>query len=182
MQDQPFTTQNRKLAEALALAGCKWAAREDGGPTMNVYTADFLRSRRLLPATPVNIPAFEAATRAAFDRRIPGIVTYLFVRDDVFFRAVAAWDEVTRELQRADKEGRPPTIPPVDEETVSRVMAIAANSTKGFSDAPFVNPAWCSTIGGSETTSDDGKRRTISGKGKAWQVTISKEDREKLKL
>ena len=181
MQQQPFCTQNRKLAEALALAGCKWASREEGGPTLNIYTAGFLRDRRLMSSHPVPIQGFEKAAKEAEARKIPGIVTYFFERDETFQRAEKAWQDCCIELARAKLASEPPNVPDIPPEVVAQVICIAAYSAEGFKNAPFVNPAWVTTMSGSRKEDPKSKAAyTIEGTGKAWPLNASKEVREKL--
>lgn len=178
---QPFHTQNRKLAEALAVAGCRWAAREDGGPTMNTYTSGFLRDRRLMSSNPVSLAIFEKAAKDAVERRIPGIVTYFFVRDDTFYRAEEAWQKTCIEMARAELAAEAPNLPDISPEVVAQVLCVYANSMKHLRDAPFVNPPWVSTLGGSTTTDPKNElSKTTTGQGKAWPLNATKEVREKI--
>lgn len=178
---QPFVTQNRKLAEALALAGCSWASEEDGGPTRNIYTAGFLRDRKLLPNEQVTLAKFEQAAKSAESRRVPGIVSYYFVRDKTFRDAEGAWQAVALEIQRAELASEPPKLPDISAEVVAQVLCIAANSAKHLADAPFLNPAWVTTLSGTKTKSDTSESGfSISGTGKAWPLNATKEVREKL--
>lgn len=181
MQNAPFTTSNRQLAFALAIAGCSFAAAEDGGPAINIYTLDFLRARNIGKGKPI-----EEAAREAFERRIPGNVTYLFARDATFERTIKAWDGMHEEFQRAANEGASPILPDIAEETVAQVLFIHANSLKTLAEVPFIRTPLVSTVNAStKEVPIDGKpgtRKTVSGRGKIWSLGASPEIRKHLKL
>ncbi len=179
---QPFVTQNKQLAHALAVAGCRFAESEDGGPVMNTYTPGFLRDRRLIGNNPISIREFERAAEDAAAKRIPGIVTYFFERDDVFYRAEAAWQKMCEEISNAKIERRAPALPDISEEVVAQIMCIAAHGLKAINDAPFLTVPWVSTIAGAESFDEDTRARSFAGSGKAWPLNISAEGRKKLNI
>lgn len=140
---------------------------ELGGPTTNVYTIPFLRSRKIGVGK-----TFDAAAIEADRRRIPGHVTYFFVRDETFQVAIKAWDETVQAFQEAEQFGQTPVLPEVDTETVMRVLCVAANSQANFQRLAFIRRPICSDIS-AETREEEikdkpGKKSLISGKGKVW--------------
>jgi hypothetical protein len=148
-----------------------------------MYTTGFLRDRRLLSHNPVPIHVFESAAKGAVEKRIPGIVSYFFERDATFQRAEAAWQSCCEEIARAANAGEPPAIPEIPAETVMQVLCIAAQSAKALAEAPFLAPAWVTTMNGSKSVeAENGATYSISGTGKAWPLNASQQVREKLNI
>lgn len=175
MQDQePFTTTNRQLAYALASAGCLFATRELSGPTMNIYSIGFLRSKKIGAGLDI-----EEAAKVAVAKRIPGNVIYLFERDETFYQAIKAWDATVKELQTAHAENRQPELPDIDAGTVATILCIHANNRETLDQLPFVNKAWVSTVVSS--TKEENEKTTITGQGKMWKIG-AKETRKHLNV
>lgn len=178
---EPFSTQNRQLAFALATAGCRFQSQEEDGPAINLYTIPFLRSRKIGVGK-----SLEAAAKEAYDRGIPGIVTYLFVRDETFERAIKAWDVTVEELQKADAQNRSPILDDIPAETVMKVLCIYANNLRKLAEVPFIRSPLVG-IFDAETkevpiANKPGPRRVTTGKGKIWSLGASQETKKKLKV
>lgn len=156
----PFTTQDKKLAMALALAGCSFLPCEHGGPATNTYTPQWLRNRRnpitghaFLPVDGVTPEEVEKMAEICVEKRIPGIVDYHFVQDAIFQRAIKAWDDMVKEMNRANieaeahfvefgkKQEMTPAIPDISETIVMQVCYLQRCGQKEFEKAPFIKPA-----------------------------------------
>jgi hypothetical protein len=175
-----FKTNNFQLAFALATAGCTFDT-EDCGPTINLYTLGFLRDRKIGVGKTI-----EEAVLEACERRIPGNVTWCFVRDEIFQKCINAWDETVEELQKADAEKRTPQFEPIDERVIMRTLCLHANNRAGFMSKIWVNAPFISTVTSKtkEVPIKDkpAPRRVTVGAGKVWQLGASKETRNKLKI
>jgi hypothetical protein len=172
---EPFSTTNQQLAFALATAGCTFASRELEGPAQNIYTLGWLRDRKL--GTGLGI---EEAAMVAFKQRKAGTVIYYFERDSIFDRAIAAWDEIVAEYQQAELDKTPPILPEISERVVMQVLCVHANNMKHYSQLPFVNRPWVSTIE-SVRTEEKGEsgywkdvKIKVTGAGKMWKVGAKK--------
>jgi hypothetical protein len=94
-------------------AGVRLAPQEEGGPVINSYSPDFLRSIGLLPRTAVDLPTFERAVREAVKRKKVGLLTFLFLRDARFQEFTAAWREMGEIAKRAEIAGVEPDLPKI---------------------------------------------------------------------
>lgn len=215
MKKEPYQTQERQLAFALMCAGGQFAADVDDGPATNVYSRGFLQQSRFDPiftdpktgrrrtvidskTKKERAMTIEDAAKILIARCIPGIVTYYFVRNAVFYEFIKAWDGITEALQDADQKGERPELPTISATVTAQVMCIAANNMAIFKTVPFMNKArqMVSTVTGSSRHSPilnpkagqegqpaelPGKKYTVDGMGKAW--TIDAEDiKEHLKV
>lgn len=127
--EAPFTTTDAELAVALVTAGCKLAPHEADGPATNVYSPSVCRSlfgrwrqnpltgeqsrSPLLSLSPVKPEEFERAVMRAEQLRIPGVVTYAFVKDAVFQRAIDAHDKMAEAFEIAQKTNSVPILAPL---------------------------------------------------------------------
>lgn len=197
---EPFTTQDRKLALALALAGCSFTPCEEYGPATNTYTPSVLRNKidprtrkPFLAKEGVTTEQFEEAASEAVRQRIPGIVDYHFVRNVVFERAQKAWDNMVDEMARAQQEGRAPNIPVISEEVVMQVIYLQRCGEKEFSKSAFIKPPECAigevqkqeiAIPDSHNPSETGPMPKVkyTGSMKRWTLGCSQDMREALKL
>ncbi len=181
MDTNPFSTQNKQLALALATAGAKFASPEAGGPTQNLYSLGFLRDRKIGKGKVI-----EEAVREAVARRIPGKVTYFFEHDANLENAIKAWDGVVEELQKARHDVRDPQLPNINAVLVAQIMCIAANNIAAFEELAFINTPLCSTVKGEEKELPiEGKpapKSVTEGAGKVWSLGASKFIKDKLKI
>lgn len=168
-----FSTQNRRLAFALATAGCQFAPK----PTVNLYTIEFLRSRGIgVGLTP------EEATKVAAAKKIPGIVTYFFVRSDLLMEAIDAWDKMAKEAKEAKAEGREEGLPAdVTTEHIMQTLYVFSRNSKALSELAWLSPPLVSTVAAAKVGAD-GSYSIVNGQGKVWSTNASKEVREHLKL
>jgi hypothetical protein len=179
MDTQPFATQNKQLALALATAGVKFAHPEVGGPTQNLYSLGFLRSRKIGKGKHI-----EAAVREAVERKIPGKVTYLFEHDENLERVIKGWDGIVDELQKARHEVRDPVLPNHSPLLIAQVMCVAANNVAALDELAFINTPLCSTVTGEEKHVEiEGKpapKSVFSGVGKVWSLGASRFIKDRL--
>jgi hypothetical protein len=179
-----FKTTDQPLAIALATAGCRLASQEEDGPAISLYTPEFLRSRGLIKGK-VAPSEFERVASDAFDKKIPGSVTYLFVRDDVFKRAMDAWDAMVNEYEKADEENREPESLDIDEATAMRVMYTQRVNARLFkTKVPFYREPLFK-IGESTSREVPISGRPVAqtvteGSMKSWSRNLSNESRKAL--
>lgn len=168
---QYFSTQNRRLAFALATAGCQLAPK----PTQNLYTVDFLRSRGIgVGLTP------EEAAKVAMAKKIPGIVTYFFVRSDLLMEAIKAWDDMAKAAKEAKEKGEEDIAPKVATVQVMEVLYVFSRNSKALSELAWLSPPLVSSVAVAKTGTPE--NYTMTGKGKVWTVGASQQIREHLKL
>lgn len=196
----PFSTSDKKLAAALATAGCAFLPISatpgvEGGPASNVYTPGFLRDRKVIEGQ-VPITEFEDGVAQLVARRIPGHVTYHFIRDAIFDRAIAAWDALVDEMVKARNENRAPKLPQISEETVMEVLYLHRMNEREFARVPFIKRPECAI--GLAMTSEEPlpnhdpdtrkeahlpvSRTRVKGSMKRWTLGCSQEMRDNLKL
>lgn len=113
-----FKTTNEQLAWALITAGCSFAPQVEGGPGHTTYTPALLRKKGVLPSKGVSLEEFAEAAEDAYERMIPGPVTYYIIRNDLFTACIKKWDEMVDEFEAADKEKRAPVVPKVNANSV----------------------------------------------------------------
>lgn len=167
-----FSTQNRRLAFALATAGCQFALR----PTTNLYTADFLRSRGI----GVGLPLEEAAKVAAA-KNIQGIVTYFFLRSELLTEAVKVWDDMAKAARDAKADGREDGLPDaVPTEHIMQTLYVFARNAQALNKLAWLSPPLVSTVTTAKPTTDGSY--TMTGKGKVWSVNASQKTRQHLGL
>lgn len=121
-----FATTDRQLAFALVTAGCKFAPQTEdgrGGPCFMIYTPNCLRDRGIIPkGQGVDLPVFDRKAREAFEQGIPGDITYLVVRDEVFEESIKAWDEMVDGYAQADRDRTPPPVPVISATVAMQVQ------------------------------------------------------------
>lgn len=179
---EPFRTQNRQLAFALATAGCSFASPEEGGPAINLYSVDFLRARKIGVGK-----SLEAAAADAVSLGIPGIVTYLFKRDAILEKAIKAWDNMVELHAIAESEKTTPELPDVPVEVIMQVLHTHSMNLKSlvtqvpWCRRPLVTDAQSST----KEVPIDGKpapRNVTQGSGKVWTLGASKAIKDRLNI
>lgn len=193
---EPFSTQNKKLAEALITAGCTLAGREHSGPTINTYTPNLLRDKGVIKGG-VTHQAFEIAVLGAVERKIPGAVSFLFERNAVLDRCIKAFDAIERKIKASRQwekmdaiqrqehpEMAPPAMPDISEETVIQVLCLHRDNMRGMEALMFANPAICSVVQAErEGWKDENATATgmpsgkMTGSAKVWSVNLNNADR-----
>lgn len=174
-----FQTQNRQLAFALASAGCEFAPQSAGGPAINTYTLGFLRSRRIGVGKTIDAAAKEAA-----DRKIPGIVSYIFKRTPKLEEAIAHWDRIVDEFRRAEAEERAPRGEDLTLKQQVEAAYYFAHNSKEFANVPWFNSPLISTIEASTSevkTAGPDPKKVTRGKGKIWSLGASEEFKNQLR-
>lgn len=183
---EPFTTQDKQLALALATAGCTFLPQADGGPATNTYTPGFLRDRKQLPKEGVCVEDFEETVKNCVERRFPGIVDYHFVRDSIFERSIKAWDEMVKEMTNAKNEGRAPFLPDISEAVTMQVLYLRRMNEKDFAKIPWFKHPECATATFEKSeeiiSGRPAPRTKIKGGFKRWTLGCSDELRKELKL
>lgn len=202
MKDEPFQTNNRRLAEALITAGCTLAPREKNGPSMNIYTAGKLRDLRIVkPDHRLTEKELEIYTLQAVDRKKEGDVFVLFEQNAMLGRCIKAFDDIeetiklSREWEKMDDGERleneklkPGPIPDIPEEVVMQVLSLHSETRKAWPKIAWANPALCSTVAGDFVPSGDETRTGVPAgthKGKSarvWSIHLNNEDRAHMKL
>jgi hypothetical protein len=130
-----FTTQDGELALSLITAGCTFAPVAAGGPAQMHFTPDICRNRWVtqrdasgqkvrvpLLKTPASPEEFEIAVMRAVKMDIPGVITWYFVRDEVFREAMEMHDRLAKEASEAARDGRAMSLPPFS--TLTEAAAI----------------------------------------------------------
>lgn len=167
----PFATTNRHLAFALLLAGCEMADHTEDGPAINTYTIGFLRQERF--RSRVQGLDIEEAAKKLLNAKVPGVVSWLFVRNSIFEEAIKAWNEMADEVTKARHEGVAPQVPAVSAADTMRVLYIAQRkeTDEFFDKLAFMNAGrqLVSTMEGSSKAREDGGN-TITGAGQVWTI------------
>lgn len=195
----PIQMPNRALAMGLVSAGATFAKGEEGGPCINVYTPDFLRSKGVISEGVTELE-FERAAILAEARGIIGNVTFFFERNALAEGFVKAWD-ATSDAIRANREyaaldaetqrthDKPAALPDVPTEIVAQVLCMHANNLKSLKGIERSNPPVCSTLKGAYDGGKPGKETStgvctgrLTGAGKIWSTNLSNADRAKLKI
>lgn len=186
-EDQPFATQNKPLAFSLLLAGCTLAPAEQGGPAINRYTIGFVRNRRDCQGMHL-----EEAAKDLYTRKIEGHVSWLFVKNATFDKAINAWEEIVDKLRQAASQEIEPKLPDIPTEVVMQVLCIRQNSVEEFNKLAFVNrmSQWASTAHATlrdEPMKDNkgetmpGLKKTVAkGGGLEWSIFGSDEMKKHL--
>lgn len=198
---EPYKTQEKQLAFALMCAGGRFAPDEQDGPAINVYSTGFLRQSRFAKlfeaVQAVRKLDIEEAATMLIEREIPGIVTYVFVRDAVFDEFIAAWDGITTTMQEADQANIRPELPRHSATVVAQVMNIAANNLAIFAQVPFMNKARQMVSDVTGTTRHNpilnpkagqdgapqhlpGTQDVTTGKGRAWTIGLNAADKQRM--
>lgn len=171
-----FKTQNAQLSAALMDVGCELAPQADGGPAENLYTLGFLRDRKIGTGKKL-----EDAAREAYERRVPGIVTYVFKRSALLEKMILVWDAMVDEMRRAEHEGTPPIMPVVSDETIVQVVYVHALNRAAFLDLPFFNEPLVGTLDIQSRKSvpikdernggfKPGQKTIVKGRAKVWRL------------
>lgn len=186
-EDQPFACPNKALAFSLLLAGCKLAPAEQGGPAINRYTVGFVRDRRDCAGMHI-----EEAAKWLYAKKVPGHVSWLFVRDAIFNRAIGAWDAEVDKMRVAKDTGEPYSAPDISPEIVMQVLCVRQNSVEAFNTLAFANRmsqiASTSTVSFSTEALKDDRGNTMpglekkhaKGSGKEWSIFGSDEGKKHL--
>ncbi len=202
---QPFTTTDGELALSLITAGCQFAAVEEGGPAQQHWTPDTCRNRwitvRQLDGQKTRISLlkqitethrgddpvdFERAVMRAEKLRVPGIVTYYFLRDAVWQEAMEAHDKMVKEAQDAALQNRPMVFP---EMTAAQIMAVCY--ARRCNEKDFPGYAWVRPVNlalgdvRKTVTPKEGVPGEVleqmsyraAGGGKIWSINLSDEKR-----
>lgn len=181
-ENQPFACPNKALAFSLLLAGCALAPADQGGPAINRYTLGLVRNRR--DCEGMNL---DEAAQYLYAKRVPGHVSWLFVRDDIFHRAIEAWENRVKAFREEKNSGVPMVLPDIDPEVVMEVLCVRQNSVDAFNSLAFLNPnsqivSTAKTSSRSEPMKDEhgqtmeGLEKTfITGNVKEWGLFNSNE-------
>lgn len=177
-----FYTQNAQLAFALVSAGATLLGQPDG-PCQNVYSLPLLRQLKATSGAAVyralDGKTLEAGALEAFNRGLPGHVTYFFVRNELLELAIAAWDAMANEFQLAKAQQRPPIVPAVDPVKVMQSAYIMAQNRGDFARLPFFNRPMVTTVEAQKT--GEGDTVSYSGCGSTWTVGASDHLRSRIK-
>lgn len=181
-EPEPFRTQNRQLAFALATAGCSFASPDQGGPAINLYTIDFLRAKKIGVGK-----TLESAAADAVALGIPGVVTYLFKRDATFEKAMKAWDSMVDIHAMANHEGVEPELPEVPTEVIMQVLHThSMNLKKLVAEVPWCRrPLVTDAQSSTREVQIDGKpapRNVTQGSGRVWTLGASKAIKDRLNI
>lgn len=180
---EPFRTNNRQLAFALANAGCKFAPqdKENAGPAQNLYTLAFLRANKIGVGK-----TMDEAVDICLRNKIVGNVTYLFVRDEVFEKAIRAWNKIHASWVEADARGEVHPVPDIAPEVVMQVLFLYANNLAKLAEVPWFNRPLLSDVTTSTKTEaipgKPGSRKVTTGSGRIWQHRASQATKRHLKL
>lgn len=189
---EPFTTTDHQLALALITAGCSFAPQSEGGPARNIFSPGALRAIGRLPTTGLaSIAQFEAAALSAHADGKEGTIRYLIARNDTFFAAMKAWDNMVEEFHKAGQENRSPVLPEIPTEAVMQSLYMRRMNEKACANIAFLNRPRCSLVKEKSKHVEpmmDGKvelagnKTTTTGSLKEWTPPMSAEDRATLKL
>ena len=174
--EQSFQTQNRQLAFALMVAGCTFAPIEQDGPAMNSYTPGFVRQPQFGNLITKGM-SLDAAGAVLLRNRVPGIVTYFFLKNAAFYEAYESWVALEKEFAEAKSIGREPKIPEVSAADVMRSLYVAQHrqTKESFANVVFKNRKLqiINAMTGKEESEKDAEGRTIrtvEGSGAAWTI------------
>jgi hypothetical protein len=177
-----FSTNNRQLAFALATAGCTFAPqiKNSPGPATNLYSLGFLRSKAICKGL-----SMEQAVDKLVSLKIPGNVTYNFVRNDTFAEAIKAWDKAVENIAFAQDNNTEIQTGAHSVAHIMEILCIHANNSVGLAnDLPWLSSPLLSDVAAHskdhEVSGKPDPRVVTEGKGKIWSRNASKETKEKL--
>lgn len=189
-----FQTRDQQLAFALVNAGCRLAPQNEGGPAENIYTPADMRSKGMLKAGEASVQEFEEAVTQAAKKKRKGLVTYFIVRDEIFQRAIKAWDKMAEEMQKASADGRSPQIPKISETVAMQVAYMLRVNSAAMKDVPFYRTPILSTMETQDVTEIPVANRTkgvneanapgakvqTKASGHVWTLGLPDEKKRKL--
>jgi len=177
---ETYQTQNTALAIALTTCGAEIPTDEAGNsvPCVHLYDREILarlgyRGRKL-----------EEAAQEAFNSGKKGLVVYQFVRNDLLYRIIKAYDEQSNAIKKLEAGSHTPLQSSgginATPEDAARIICQALHNRKGALEAWRSVPATITIHGAQKKYTDGNGRSVIEGSMKAYSLGASEETRKHL--